>query len=116
MNFRVVDESSGADLFFGSNPPYKFTDLKVFHIINGAPNALTVTVDTAAQHFNIAVAPYHATDTVTMQIAAKPQDILLFKTAQVGVCCTQLVLSSVLFDGNVVYTSSGGPGVVVLEK
>ena len=116
ITFRVVDKTTNHDLFFGSSATYKISDLKMQHIINGKPDSIALNADSVDQYFRIFVIPNHMVDTVTMQIANKPQDVLLFTTAMTGGCCSRLFLSSVSFNGSVVYTNANGPNIVVLAK
>ena len=116
INFRVVDKTTNQDLFFGAGAPYKISQLVMHHILNGIADSVFLRVDSVNHSFNIFVPPAHRTDTLTMNIANKPQDILLFNTSMIGDCCPRLVLSSVSFDGNVVYVTMDGSKVVVLAK
>ncbi|MFI5138515.1 MAG: hypothetical protein ACHQIM_11880 [Sphingobacteriales bacterium] len=116
LNFRVVDKTNKQDLFFGSGAPYKISQLVMRHIVNGVPDTALLRVDTINHIFNVLVPPSHTVDTVTMQIAGLPKDVLLFETATVGKCCPRLMLNSVLYNGAVVFTAANGPQVAVLEK
>ncbi|WP_295792072.1 hypothetical protein [Mucilaginibacter sp.] len=116
INFRIVDKTTGEDLFFAPSPKFKIGQLKLRHIINGKPDSVFLRVDSAGRKFNIFVPPSGPIDTVTMQVADKPQDLLLFKTGKTPGCCSFLVLSSVTYNGNVVYTRASGPDVAVLTK
>ncbi|HZY38171.1 MAG TPA: hypothetical protein VFE53_16055 [Mucilaginibacter sp.] len=116
LNFRVVDKTTGHDLFFGANANYKTSQLTLNHLVNGQAQPIQPIIDTAAQYFHFFVATVHNTDTITMNIATLPQDTFLFKTHSTGGCCMSTVFDAVLFDGNVVYTPSGGPNVVVIDK
>ncbi|HEY8780467.1 MAG TPA: hypothetical protein VIM16_02540 [Mucilaginibacter sp.] len=116
LSFRVVDKATGQDLFFSSPAPYTVAQLKIRHLENGKPDTVFLRIDSLDHYFNILIPTIHNVDTVTMQIATKPQDTLLFETAIVGKCCPRLVLNSVLYDGTVVYTSSNNANVAVLSK
>jgi hypothetical protein len=114
--FRVVDKTSGHDLFFGSTAIYKISDLKMYHVINGKPDSIALNADSVGKYFRIFVVPEHMVDTVTMQIANKPQDILLFTNAVTGGCCSRQYLRSVSFNGSIVYTQANGASIIVLAK
>jgi hypothetical protein len=116
INFRVLSKTTGQNLFFGSSAVYKISQLKLNHLVNGIPDSVHLTVDTADQYFHFYVATIHNTDTVTMNIAGLQQDTFLFKTTNNGGCCSFTVFNAVLFDGTVVYTPAGGPSVVVIDK
>jgi hypothetical protein len=116
INFRVLSKTTGQDLFFGSGAVYKISQLKLNHLVNGIPDSVHLTVDTAGKYFHFFIATIHNTDTVIMNIAGLPQDTFLFKTTNNGGCCSITVFNSVLFDGTQVYTPAGGPNVVVIDK
>lgn len=116
MNFRVVDKTTSQDLFFGAQARYKPSQLKMFHIVNGKADSAAVRRDTVNHFFNVFITPAHGVDTVTMQVPGLTQDILLFKTENTAGCCPRLILSSVIFNGQTVYTSAVGANVVVLYK
>src|SRR6185312_2089277 len=114
LSFRVVDKTTGKDLFFGAGAAYMPSQLKFQQINNGLADSLHLRIDAGNQFFNIAVMPHRMTDTVTMNISGKPQDTLLFKIIT-HPCCGGLSLGSVLFNGEVVYTAQNGPTVAVLQ-
>jgi len=116
INFRVVDRTTSQDLFFGSGAPYKVSQLVMRQIINGKPDSADLRVDTVKHSFNVAVPPSGHVDMVTMQIANKTPDTLLFNTGNTGGCCPRLVFFSVSFDGAIIYTPADGQKVVVLAK
>lgn len=117
ITFRVVDKTTSKDLFFGNAALYKTSQLKVHHILNGHPDTAFLRIDSLNQVFNVWINAVHQVDTVTMNIADKPQDILLFKRITSGGCCSTTYLSSVTYNGMVVYTQKPGPEVVaVLAK
>jgi hypothetical protein len=116
LNFRVVDKTTGNDLFFGAGAPYKISQLVMHHLVNGKPDSVFMRVDTASHSFYIFDAPNHPIDTVTMNIASLPQDIITFNTTVTGGCCPFLVLNSISYDGTVVFTNKDAPHVVVLQK
>jgi len=86
------------------------------HLVNGKPDSVFMRVDTAGHSFYVFVSPIHPIDTVTMNIASLPQDMILFNTAITGGCCPNLVLNSISYDGTVVFTDKDTPHVVVLQK
>jgi hypothetical protein len=117
LTFRVVDKTTGQDLFFGSTAKYTTSQLRVHHIINGHSDTAFLHIDTPNHYFNVGIIPANQVDTVTMDIADKPQDVLLFKTTTTGGCCSATYLSSVTYNGIVVYTPKQGPTIVaVLAK
>lgn len=116
INFKVVDKTTGQDLFFGASAPYKYKQLVMHHIINGKADTAYLHIDTLNRYFNIFVDPGHLVDTVTLNVADKPQDKLLFFTAFTGGCCSYMYLNSVTYNGQVVFNKGDGAKVVVLAK
>ena len=116
LTFRVVDKTSSRDLFFGAGARYKVSQLKMRHIVNGIPDSAYFQTDTVNHFFIVFVSTAHHVDTVTMQIANLPQDVLLFNTSVIGDCCKYLTLGSVLYNGATVFTAANGPNIVVLTK
>ena len=116
IKFRIVDKTTGEDLFFAAAPKYKIGQLRLRHIVNGKADSVFLRVDSAGKKFNIFVGPNGPVDTVTMQVADKPQDMLLFKTGKTPGCCSVVVLNSVSYNGAMVYTRAGGPDVVIFTK
>jgi hypothetical protein len=114
ITFRVVDKATGKDLFFGSAAQYATSQLKVHHILNGHIDTAYLHIDNLNKDFNVRINTVHQVDTVTVNIADKPQDILLFKSTTTGGCCSTTYLSSVTFNGTVVYTQKQGPDVVAI--
>ena len=114
VNFKLVDKTTGQDLFWGG--PYKASQLKMKHIINGVADSAILRADTTTRLFTVLIVPVHAVDTVTMQVANKPIDILLFKTGTTGGCCPVMVLNSVTYNGALVYTRQSTPQIMVLAK
>jgi len=116
LTFSVVDKTSGADLFFGATAKYDTSQLKVHHIVNGHPDTAFLRIDAVNQKFNVRITANHEVDTVTMNIADTPQDILLFKRKTTGGCCSSTYLSSITFDGVVVYQQGTDPQVTAVLK
>lgn len=117
LTFKAVDKTTGNDLFFGAAAKYSTNQLKVHHIVNGHPDTAYLRIDTPGQKFNVRIFAIHEIDTVTMNIADKPQDILLFKRKTTGGCCATTYLSTVTFNGTIVYQQHNGPEVIaILEK
>jgi len=116
INFRIVDKTTGDDLFFAAVPKYKISQLKFHSIINGKPDTAFLSVDSLDKKFTIFITNKGPVDTVTMQVADKPQDILLFTAGKTAGCCSVPFLSSVVYNGTTVFTHENGPGIVILTK
>jgi len=116
ITVKIVDKTTGDDLFFGNGAPYKTSQLKLYQLINGKPDSIFADVDTGARDFFIGVNPVNNAETINMQIANLSEDNLVIQTSLSGPCCPQLVINSVFFDGTLVYSKSNGPQVIVLKK
>ncbi len=116
IQFRVVDKTTGEDLFFGDAAKYKISQIQTFHYTNGYFDTLRLRVDSINHTFFMGISQIHTPDTVTMQIANLSKDTFVFNTEAVGICCPKLVLNNVTLNNNIIYTLSSGPDVVVIEK
>ena len=119
MNFRVVDKTTGNDLFFGSTAIYKTNQLKVAQIINGNADSTVLFVDSLQKLFIIRLPHAQPVNTVTMRVANLPQDNLVFNVSTTGgsLCSVgEPLLDEVLYNGVSVYTAANGPAIVVLKK
>ncbi|MBB3056114.1 hypothetical protein [Mucilaginibacter gotjawali] len=116
MLFKVVDKTTGDNLFYGAGAPYKYSQLVMHHLVNGKPDSVVLRPDSTFNSFYMYINTVHNVDTVTMQIANLPQDIILFNTSNTGGCCSFLMLNSISYNGNVVFTSANGPNLVTLQK
>jgi hypothetical protein len=116
LAFKVVNKTTGNNIFFGSSAIYKQSQVKVYHLVNGQQDSIHLLPDTAAGSFRMNVPTIHSTDTVTMNIAALPQDTFLFKTTTIGGCCSTLVFNGVVYNGATIFNPDNGPAVVVIQK
>jgi len=116
ITVKIVDKTTGDDLFFGNGAPYKISQLKLYQLVDGKPDSIFADVDSTERDFFIGVNLLHNTDTVNMQIANLSQDNLIINTSLSGPCCPIQVISSVFFDGTAVYRTSNQSQVIVLKK
>ena len=119
MNFRVVDKTTGNDLFFGSTAIYKTNQLKVAQIINGNADSTVLFVDSLQKLFIIRLPRAQPVNNLTMRVANLPQDNLVFNVSATGggpCSAEEPVLNNVLYNGVSVFTAANGPAIVVLKK
>jgi len=116
INVRILDQATGANLFFGNQAKYTFAQLKIRHIINGKPDTAYLIIDSVGKSFNLNIPTVHSTDTVTFQIGNQAADTFLFNTSVPDRCCGFIKLNSVLFDGTTIYTSADGTKVIEIKK
>ena len=117
VSFKYVDKITGNNLFFGNQPAYKISQLKVSRLYNGNNQDLIFFTDSIGQSFSIGITPKtYGGDTITMQIANLPIDKLIVKTHLIGLCCPYLTTDSVFYNGNLVHTAANGPNVIAISK
>lgn len=120
INFKVVDKTTGNDLFFGSHAIYKTSQLKAAQLTSGFADSTVLFTDSLHQFFILRLMHSNAVDTVTLKVAGLSQDNLVFKVSEVsggGPCAVyEPVVSQVLYNGVSVYTAANGPAVVSLIK
>lgn len=117
INFKLIDNSTGQDLFFGNQAKYSTSQIHVHHIINGKPDTAYLIVNSTDGYFNLNVPTVHVVDTVQFQIASQAPDIFLFYTSSLNRCCPFIKhLDRVNFDGVVVYPGSGASPILEIKK
>lgn len=117
INFKLIDNNTGQDLFFGSQAKYNVSQIHVYHVVNGKPDTAYLMVNSADEYFNLNVPPIHTIDTIQFQIASQSPDIFLFYTSSPNPCCPLIKrLDRVSFDGAIVYPSSGNPTIIEIKK
>jgi hypothetical protein len=117
INFRIIDQATGADLFFATQPKYTFAQIKIRHVVNGKPDTAYLRIDANNKFFNLNVPTVHLTDTVTFQIGSQTADVFLFDTSTPDKCCPFIKqLNTVRFDGNAIYANADGTKIIEIKK
>ena len=117
LTFRVIDKASGQDLFFGAAAKYEPSQLKVKHLLNGNLDTAFLHIDATNKLFNVAITSNTSlTDTVLMNIADQPRDTILFRKSVTTGCYQTNYVSSITFDGKVVFPYSGPEAAATLTK
>jgi len=97
INVRVVDKTTGADLFLSPNSPYKFSDLKVSSSVDGNNVSLYVDSTQADNRFVRILAT--STQTFTLKLATLSADsIRIVLKTDSPKCCPITKISSILLD------------------
>jgi hypothetical protein len=77
--FRVVDKTSGADLFLGSNPRYKRADVKIYPFnYKNDKDTLTLSMFSSATRSAFIFRLKNSRDTILVKIADTPMDTLIY--------------------------------------
>jgi len=117
ITFKLVDNGTGQNLFFGSQAKYNLSQIHVHHIIDGRPDTAYLIVDSVNQDFNLNIATVHNVDTIQFQIASQTPDIFLFYTSSPNRCCPLIKkLDRVSFDNVAVYPASGSSTIIQIKK
>jgi len=82
LSFNIVDQTSGADLFFSDQPRYQAADLKVYfkNHRNGLDSVSPkiITYDNWKKSFQIDILHTAGTDTVMLRIKNLPSDRIIY--------------------------------------
>lgn len=77
--FRIVEKTSGADLFLGSNPRYKRADVKIYPFnYKNDKDTLTLSMFSSATQSAFIFRLKVSKDTILVKIADMPMDTLIY--------------------------------------
>jgi hypothetical protein len=115
MKLRIVDKTTGADLFLSPTSPYKPTDLKVTSSID---TGFHVRIDSLAVSGGFVVLPDPQSLTYTVQLANLSADHIKVVTGlqYYNKCCANDVVNSITVNDNVVCAPCSLQQDVVIKK
>lgn len=116
VTFRVVDKTSGADLFFSDKPKYQLKDINLFRIKdvkykdpiklrngeNGAGRVFVFNFNNSLQR-----------DTLIIKIANTPEDRLIYSVKTPANHCEGATMDKVIFNNVEVNVEKG---LMILKK
>ncbi len=94
FNFTIVDEATGADLIFGSNPTLAASDVKLF-IKSNSPYTQIITL---ADEPGKAIKTIFGSDTMALQIKNEPLKFIAVKQFCSTDCCSRTAVE-ILYEG-----------------
>lgn len=97
--FRVVDKTSGADLFLGNNPRYKRADVKIYPFnYKNDKDTLTLSMFKSATLSPFIVPLKISRDTILLKIADLPMDTLIYTVKMPSNHCLPHTIDKAYFN------------------
>ena len=96
IGLKIVDKTTGADLFLSPTSPYKLSDLKV---TSSVPDSVRFRLDSLGPGDRFVVIPSPQTQTFTIKLAALSADSIKVVLARDSpVCCPRTRIKSITVD------------------
>jgi|SRR6185503_4469912 len=114
-NVRIVDKTTGADLFLSPTSPYKPSDLKVTSSVTGSN--VTLFVDSAQKDKRFVSIQGRETQIFYLKLAALPADTIRMNVLDTqGRCYTTQSVSSITLNGKVACAPCSFSDIVTISK
>jgi hypothetical protein len=115
MKVKIVDKTTGADLFLSSNSPYKYSDLKVSNSQNDS--TFRAYVDTSDTNDRFVRLYDGQSVTYTLQLANLNADHITIVTAlNDRKCCATTYVKSIMLNDSLLCTTYCNPQMEVVIK
>jgi len=115
INVRIVDKTSGADLFLSPNSPYKLSDLKVSSSVDG--DNINVMVDSTDKANRFVKILATTTQTFTIKLASLSADnVRVVLKTDSPKCCPTIKVSSVTLNTTSVCAPCSNSEAVTITK
>jgi len=114
-NVRIVDKTTGADLFLSPSSPYKLSDLSVTSSVTG--NNISLVVDSAQKDERFVMILGHETQTYILKLAALPADTVHMDVSVTqGKCYSTSAISAITLNGKAVCAPCSFSHIVTISK
>jgi len=115
LAIRIVDKSTGADLFLSPNSPYKLSDLTINSSINGTQILPVVDSTQKDNRFIRVLSP--ESQTFTFKLAALAPDSITITTIRDSpACCPRLRIKSITLDNALVCSPCSFSQLITIKK
>jgi hypothetical protein len=114
-NVRIVDKTTGADLFLSPASPYKLSDLKVTSSVTGSN--VTLIVDSAQKDKRFVRIIGFETQTYILQLATLPADTVRMDVSVTPEqCYSTSSVSAIALNGKAVCAPCSYNDIVTIDK
>jgi hypothetical protein len=114
-NVRIVDKTTGADLFLSPTSPYKLSDLSVTSSVTGSNVQLWVDSTQKDKRF-VRIIGFE-TQTYILKLAALPADTVLMNVSVTqGQCFSTSAVSAITLNGKAVCAPCSFSDIVTISK
>ena len=112
---RIIDKSTGADLFLSPNSPYKLSNLAIKSSINGTSVLPVVDSTQKDNRFIRVLSP--ESQTFTFKLAALAADSITVTTERDSpVCCPRLQIKRITLDNALVCSPCAFSQLITIKK
>jgi len=114
-NVRIVDKTTGADLFLSPTSPYKPSDLTVTSSVTGSN--VNLWVDSTQKDKRFVMLIGHETQNFILKLAALPADTVhMAISVTQGKCNSTSAISAITLNGNTVCAPCSFDNLVTIKK
>jgi hypothetical protein len=114
-NVRIVDKTTGADLFLSPASPYKLSDLTVTSSVTGSN--VTLWVDSAQKDKRFVMIEGNETQNFILKLAALPADtVRMVVSVTQGRCYSTSAVSAITLNGKGVCAPCSFSDLVTISK
>jgi hypothetical protein len=114
-NVRIVDKTTGADLFLSPTSPYKLSDLTVTSSVTGSN--VTLLVDSAQKDKRYVMIIGNETQTYILKLATLPADTVHMDVSVTqGKCYSTSSVSAITLNGKAVCAPCSFSNIVTISK
>jgi len=114
-NVRIVDKTTGADLFLSPSSPYKLSDLAVSSSVTGSNVSLLVDSTQKDNRFVMIIGSQ--TQTFILKLAALPADTVHMEVSvNQGKCYSTQSVSAITLNGKTVCAPCTFSNIVTISK
>ncbi|MFI5136874.1 MAG: hypothetical protein ACHQIM_03545 [Sphingobacteriales bacterium] len=114
-NVRIVDKTTGADLFLSPASPYKPSDLTVTSSVTGSN--VRLWVDSAQKDKRFVVIESNETQNFILKLAALPADTIHIDVSVTqGKCYSTSTVSAITLNGKAVCAPCNFSNIVTIRK
>lgn len=115
VRVKIVDKTTGGDLFLSPNSPYKYSDLKITTSLPGQD--VYASVDSTEKDNRSVRIIATATQTFTLQLASLPPDKITYMAKlDSPACCPQLKVNKILLNDSVICAPCTYDETVTIKK
>ncbi|HZY38980.1 MAG TPA: hypothetical protein VFE53_20105 [Mucilaginibacter sp.] len=115
VNVRIVDKTTGADLFLSPTSPYKLSDLKVTSSVTGSNVQFWADSTQKDKRFVLIVG--FETQTYILKLAALPADTVLMDVSVTpGRCFSTYSVGAIKLNNKAVCAPCSGSDIVTISK
>jgi len=115
INVRIVDKTSGADLFLSPTSPYKLSDLKINSSVDG--DNINVFVDSIAKDNRFVKILATTTQTFTIKLATlSADDVRIVLKTDSPKCCPMTKIASISLNDTPVCNPCSYNETVTIKK